>query len=222
MTTDKRITILLVDDHAIVREGYRSLFMKQTEFQVIAEAKDGIQGYEQFKTFKPDVTIMDLSLPGQSGLETISRIKHRCSSAKILVFSMHLNPRFAIQAMRTGALGYVSKCSAPEILIKAIHEVNSGRRTLSPDIAQALALEKTGYHSRALQSLTPREFEILRLLAEAYSKEDIAKTLNISLKTVSNSHYLIKSKLGVSNDIELTHLAIKFDVISLQELSGPA
>lgn len=220
MTAGKTISILLVDDHAIVREGYRSLIKKQPGLKVIAEATDGNQAYQQFKTHSPDVTIMDLSLPGQSGVETIARIKQRSPEAKILVFTMHQNPQFAIQAMRAGALGYITKSSPPEVLLKAIRDVYLGRRTLSPDIAQALALEKIGHETIALGTLTTREFEILRLLAEAKSKEEISKTLNISLKTVSNCHYLIKRKLGVNSDIELTHLAIKMNVIDLLKLSG--
>jgi len=221
MKAGKNISILLVDDHAIVREGYRSLIKKQPGLEVIAEAADGIQAYQQFKTYSPDITIMDLSLPGQSGIETIARIKQRKPEAKILVFTMHQNPQFAIQAMRAGALGYITKSSAPDVLLRAIRDVYLGLRTLSPDIAQALALEKIGHEAIALGTLTTREFEILRLLAEAKSKEEIAKTLNISLKTVSNCHYLIKRKLSVSSDIELTHLAIKMNVVDFLEISGP-
>lgn len=221
MITGKSITILLVDDHAIVREGYQSLIKKQPGLEVIAEATDGNQAYQHFKTYAPDVTIMDLSMPGQSGVETIARIKQRSPEAKTLVFTMHQNPRFAVQAIRAGALGYVTKSSPPDVLLKAIHDVYKGRLTLSPDIAQALALEKTGHETIALETLTSREFEILRLLADANSKEEIAKILNISLKTVSNCHYLIKRKLGVASDIELTHLAIKMNVIDLLEISGP-
>lgn len=220
MMTDKNITILLVDDHAIVREGYRSLIKKQPGLEVVAEAADGNQAYQHFKAYSPDVTIMDLSLPGQSGVETITHIRRRDPNAKILVFTMHQNPGFAVQAIRAGALGYVTKSSPPDVLLRAIDDVFCGRRTLSPDIAQALALEKISYETIALEALTTREFEILRLLAEAKSKEEIAKLLNISIKTVSNCHYLIKSKLGVASDIELTHLAIKMNVVNVAELSG--
>ncbi len=216
------IRILLVDDHAIVREGYRTLLAKQQGLQVVAEAVDGIQAYQRFKECSPDVVITDLSLPGISGLELISRIKQRDANAKILVFSMHQNPGFAVQASRAGALGYVTKSSPPEELLRAIHEVYLGRHTLSADIAQALALERLGADRMALDTLTVREFEILRLLAEARSTADIAKTLNISPKTVGNCHYLIKRKLGVASDIELTRLAIKLNVISLLDLSASA
>jgi len=210
---DGKVTLLLVDDHAIVREGYRALLKKQPGLEVIAEAIDGKQAYQQYKLYSPDVIIMDLSLPGQSGIETIAHIKQRNSAAKILVFTMHQNPRFAALAINAGALGYVTKSSPPEVLLNAIREVYAGRRVLSPDMAQALALEKTGHEKTALESLTTREFEILRLLAEGKAKEEIAQLLNISPKTVSNCHYLIKGKIGVANDIELVHWAIKMQVI---------
>lgn len=215
------ISILLVDDHAIVREGYRSLLAKQPGLQVVAEAGDGAQAYRLFKEFQPDLVITDISLPGSSGLELIARIKQRRADAKILVFSMHQNPGFAGQAMRAGALGYVTKSSPPEELLRAIHEVYAGRHALSADIAQALALEKLGSERIALETLTVREFEILRLLVDGRSNDEIAQTLNISPKTAGNCHYQIKRKLGVASDIELTRLAIKLNVLDLLELSAP-
>jgi two-component system invasion response regulator UvrY len=209
------INILLADDHAIVREGYRALLAKQAGMRVIAEAEDGVQAYQRFKECDPDVVVTDLSLPGISGLELISRIKQRAPEAKILVFSMHLNPSFAVQASHAGALGYVTKSSSPEVLLRAIREVHAGHPVLSPDIAQALALEKLGNDRMALDTLTVREFEILRLLVEARTPEEIAQILNISPKTVCNCHYLIKRKLDVSSDIELTRLAIRLNVVDL-------
>jgi len=222
MKAPASINILLADDHAIVREGYRSLLQKQPGLKVIAEAADGVEAYTLFKSCAPDVVIMDLSLPGPSGLTTIARIKQRNADARILVFSMHQHPSFAVQAMRAGALGYVTKSSAPEVLVRAVYEVYQRRPALSADIAQALALEKLGADRNALETLTAREFEILRLLVEAKTPEVIAQTLNISTKTVLNCHYLIKRKLGVASDIELTRLAIKMNVIDLLELSGAA
>lgn len=220
MTSPACITILLVDDHAIVREGYRSLLAKQPDLKVVAEAVDGIQAYQRFKEYMPDVVIMDLSLPGQGGLEAIARIRQRCADAKVLVFSMHQNPTLARKAARAGALGYVTKSSSPDVLLRAIGEVYAGRHSLSADIAQALALEQLDSERIALNKLTVREFEVLRQLAEARSTEDIARSLNLSPKTVSNCHYLIKRKLGVATDIELTRLAIRMNVISLSELLG--
>lgn len=216
------IRILLVDDHAIVRAGYRVLLAKQTGLQVVAEAADGIQAYQRFKECSPDVIITDLSLPGISGVEVIARIRQRDAKAKILVFSMHQQAGFAVQATRAGALGYVTKSSPPEVLLRAIHDVYAGRPVLSADIAQALALAQLNTGHMPLDALTVREFEILRLLVEPKSIRDIAGILNISVKTVANSHYLIKRKLGVSNDIELTRLALRLNVVSLLDLSNSA
>lgn len=216
------LNIMLVDDHAIVREGYRSLLQKQPLFEVVCEACDGNEAYSLYKQHRPDVVVMDISLPGQSGLKAIERIRQFDASARILVFSMHENPSFALQATRAGALGYITKSSDPEALIRAIKQVAENKHTLSADIAQALAMEKLGQEQSALDQLTVREFEILRLLVDAKSNQAIAEMLNISPKTVSNSHYIIKKKLGVSSDIELTRLAIKMNLVNLLDLVDEA
>jgi len=215
------IRILLVDDHAIVREGYRALLAKQPDMLLVAEAGDAATAYGLFRDVAPDVVVTDWSLPGQSGLELIGRIRQRDARAKILVFSMHQNPAFAWQACRAGALGYIGKNEDPETLLQAIRDVRRGRHVLSGTVAQALAMEKLGGEGWALEALTPREFEILRLLVAARTPAQIAKLLNISVKTVCNSHYLIKRKLGVGSDIELTRLAIKLNVVDLLELTDP-
>jgi DNA-binding NarL/FixJ family response regulator len=208
------IKILLVDDHAIVREGYRALLEKQVNMEIVAEAVNGEEAYIHYKEYSPNLVVMDLSLPGQGGLAAITRIRKYNAKAKILVFSMHQNPAIALKATQAGAQGYVTKSSEPDVLIRAINDVYGGKPFLSGDIAQALALERLGGENAALAELTVREFEILRMLVETRSTDNIARTLNISPKTVSNCHYLIKSKLRVSSDIELTHLAIKMKVIN--------
>lgn len=206
---------MLVDDHAIVREGYRSLLEKQAGMNIVAEATSGEEAYILYKEHDPDLVIMDLSLPGQGGLATISRIRKYNPEAKVLVFSMHQNPAIALKATQAGAKAYITKSSQPDVLIRAIYDVHKGLTVLSPDIAQAIALEQLcGEHS-ALSQLTVREFEIFRMLVETRTTTEIAQTLNISPKTVSNCHYLIKSKLGVNSDIELTHLAVRMNVIDL-------
>lgn len=121
--SEKPIQILLVDDHAIVREGYRALLQKQPNLTVVADARDAAEAYQNYKTFQPDVVIMDISMPGQSGLEAISRIRQYDGQARILVFSMHQNPSFALQAIRAGALGYITKSSDPALLIHGIYQV---------------------------------------------------------------------------------------------------
>lgn len=215
------IKILLVDDHAIVREGYRSLLEKQENMGIISEAASGEEGYRLYKDRKPNLVIMDLSLPGQGGLATISRICKYDPAAIILVFTMHQNPALALalKSTQAGAKGYITKSSQPDVLIRAIYDVHNGLIALSPDIAQKLAFEKMGGEGAALAELTIREFEIFRMLVEGRSTDAIAKTLNISPKTVSNCHYLIKRKLNVNSDIELTHLALRKNIIDLLELS---
>jgi DNA-binding NarL/FixJ family response regulator len=222
MSTASPITILLVDDHAIVREGYRSLLQKQAGLEVIAEACDGNEAYEKYKEHQPEIVITDITMPGQSGLKVIEKIKQYNSQAKLLVFSMHENPSFAIQATRAGAMGYITKSSDPQELIRAIQDVHQNKYTLSADIAQALAIEQVGQERSVLNELTVREFEILRLLLDAKSTSDIADLLNISPKTVSNSHYIIKKKLGVNSDIELTRLGIKMNLVNLLDLISEA
>lgn len=209
------IKVLIVDDHAIVREGYRSLLEKQPRMRVVGEAADGIEAYARFKELAPDVVIMDLSMRGQGGLEAIGRICQRHADAKVLVFTMHENPAFAVQATRAGAKGYVTKSSDSSVLIRAVHDVYEGRLALSPDIAQALARSKLDGQHEVLGGLTVREFEVLRMLVEARPTDEIAKALYISPKTVSNCHYQIKRKLGVATDIELMRLALQLDVAVL-------
>jgi len=222
MNNSQHIKILLVDDHAIVREGYRSLLEKQPNMEIIAEACSGEEAYILYKKYQPNLVIMDLSLPGQGGLASISRIRKYNSKAKILVFSMHQNPALALKSTQAGASGYITKSSQPDVLISAIYDVHNGLTALSPDIAKALAYEQLGSEGSALAELTVREFDILRMLVEARTTGDIAETLNLSPKTVSNCHYLIKRKLGVSNDIELIHLAIKMNVINFDLNSKPS
>jgi DNA-binding NarL/FixJ family response regulator len=202
-------TILLVDDHAIVREGYRSVLHKQPGLQVIAEAAEGAEAYRLFRQTQPDLVIMDLTMSGIGGIEAIRRIRQFDPNARILVFTMHQNAAFAVQAIRAGARGFVTKTSPPEALVRAIFDVFAGRIALSPDIDHELALSRLGHERIATEDLTPREFEVLRLLLGEKTTAEIAATLNISPRTVANHHSLIKSKLGVSSDIELVRLALR-------------
>src|SRR5579872_2441399 len=157
-------TIMLVDDHAVVREGYRSVLQKQPGLRVIAEASDGAEAYRLYKEVQPDVVVMDLAMPGVGGIEAIRRIRQWDRNARILVFTMHQNPGFAVQAIRAGARGYVTKTSPPETLVRAVMDVLAGKIAISPDIDHELALSRISGESSAADVLTPREFEVLRLL----------------------------------------------------------
>jgi DNA-binding NarL/FixJ family response regulator len=202
-------TILLVDDHAVVREGYRAVLQKQPGLRVVAEASDGAEAYRQFKATRPDLVIMDLAMPGVSGIEGIRHIRQWDRDARILVFTMHQNAAFALQAIRAGARGYVTKMSPPETLLRAVSEVLNGRIALSPDIDHELALNRLAEEVKAADILSAREFEVLSLLLAERKTEEIAELLHLSPKTVANLHSLIKSKLGVASDIELVRLALR-------------
>jgi two-component system, NarL family, invasion response regulator UvrY len=201
--------IMLVDDHAIVREGYRAVLQKQPMLRIVAEASDGAEAYRLFKETRPDLVIMDLTMPGVGGIEAIRHIRQLDPAARILVFTMHQNAAFAVQAIRAGARGYVTKTSSPEALLKAVSDVLDGRLALSPDIDHELALSRLAEETVAADVLTPREFEVLRMLLAERTTEEIAETLHISPKTVANLRYLIKTKLGVASDIELVRLALR-------------
>ncbi|MGO9390083.1 response regulator [Rhodoblastus sp.] len=200
-------TIMLVDDHVIVREGFRSLLQKQPRLKIVAEAADGAEAYRLFKETRPDLVIMDLTMPGFGGIEAIKRIRQWDPAARILVFTMHQNAAYAVQAIRAGAKGYVTKSSPPDALVRAAFDVLLGRIALSADIDHELALSRVTDTPAATDVLTPREFEILRMLLAERSTDDIADILHVSPKTVANTRYLIKAKLGVGSDIELVLVA---------------
>ena len=212
-------SILLVDDHAVVREGYRSVLQKQPGLCVVAEATDGAEAYRLFKAHTPDLVIMDLSLPGIGGIEAIRRIRQWDKHARILVFTMHQNAAFAVQAIRAGAMGYVTKTSPPEVLVKAVMEVLAGKIAISPDIDHELALNHLSTEANAADILTAREFEVLRMLLAERSTDEIAAALHISPKTVANLHSLIKDKLGVGTDIELVRLALRQGILTQADVN---
>jgi DNA-binding NarL/FixJ family response regulator len=207
------IRIMLVDDHAIVRAGFRRLLEQRSDFRVVAEAADAERAYALYVEHEPDVVVMDLSMPGVSGLDTIRRIIGRQADARILVFSMHEDASVAERAIQLGARGYVTKSNAPEVLAAAVAEVVAGRLALSPDMAKLIAMLRLNGEDNPLKALTAREFEIFRLLVTGRPAIEIAKLLNLSTKTVANYHTLIKQKLNISSDVELVLLAQRQDVI---------
>jgi DNA-binding NarL/FixJ family response regulator len=207
-------TIMLVDDHAVVREGYRTVLQKQPGLRVVAEASDGADAYRLYKDVKPDLVIMDLSMSGIGGIEAIRRIRQWDRGARILVFTMHQNAGFAVQAIRAGARGYVTKTSPPDALVRAVMDVLAGRIAVSPDIDHELALSKLGGETMAADVLSAREFEVMQLLLAERTTDEIADALHISPKTVANLHSVIKDKLGVGSDIELVRLALRQGILT--------
>jgi DNA-binding NarL/FixJ family response regulator len=208
------VTVLLVDDHAVVRAGFRRLLEQTPGIRVVTEAASGDEAYRVFGDCQPDVAVMDLSMPGMGGLEAIRRIVGRFPGARILVFSMHETAAFAQQAMRAGACGYVTKASAPEVLVEAVRAIAAGRTYLSPDMAQKLALESVAGERDPLSVLTPREFEIFRLLAAGHTAEQIAEALYVSAKTVANHATQVKQKLGITSAVDLHRVALRYGLVA--------
>jgi DNA-binding NarL/FixJ family response regulator len=209
----KKTTIVLVDDHAVVRAGVRRLLEQEPLFEVIGEAESGERAYQIFGELKPDVMVMDLSMPGMGGLESIRRILMRYEKAKILVLSMHEDLSFANQALKLGAKGYLTKNTLADDLVKSIETVTQGDVFLSDEIAKKMAMQSISGNQDPVHELSAREFEIFRLLAEGLDIDAIASTLNISSKTVSNYQTMIKQKLDINTPIELIRYAIKVGVI---------
>jgi DNA-binding NarL/FixJ family response regulator len=201
------IRVMLVDDHAVVREGYRRLLELQGDMQVVAEAGDGVQALQAWRAQPVDVVVVDLALPGLGGLELIQRLRQRDAACRVLAFSMHRDPVWAAQALRAGALGYVTKSSPPQELIQGVRQVSQGRRLISADIAGEVAALLLQPQPPAAHGLSPREFEVMRALVAGRSPQEIAQSLALSVKTVHNLHYQVKAKLGTSSDFELARLA---------------
>jgi len=209
----KKITIVLVDDHTVVRAGVRRLLEQEALFDVIGEAESGEKAYHMFGELKPDVMVMDLSMPGMGGLEAIRRILMRHERARILVLTMHEDLSFANQALKLGAKGYLIKNTLGDDLVKSIQTVSRGEVFLSDEIAKKMAMQSISGEQDPIHELSAREFEIFRLLAEGLEIEAIATTLNISSKTVSNYQTMIKQKLNINTPVELIRYAIKAGVI---------
>jgi two-component system, NarL family, invasion response regulator UvrY len=207
------IKLMLVDDHAIVRSGFRRLLEQEPHLHVVAETDSGERAYALYVKEMPDVVVMDLSMPGMSGFETIRRIVARDPAARILVFSMHEDAMRAERAIQLGARGYVTKSSAPEVLARAIVEVAAGKLFLSADVAQSIAQSKLAGEDNPLKVLTAREFEIFRLLVAGRGAAEIARILNLSAKTVANNRTLINQKLRASGDVELVLLALRHNLV---------
>ncbi|MCH8845669.1 MAG: response regulator transcription factor [Proteobacteria bacterium] len=208
-----KIRVLLVDDHAVVRAGYQMLLQNTDDIEVVSEADSGELACKHYVDSEPDVVVMDLSMPGMGGLEAIRRIVARDSDARILVFSMHESTVFVEQALQAGARGYITKSSAPEVLIEAIRELAAGRSHIDSEIAQQLAFKKTKGEDTPFSDLSTREFEIFCLLAEGLNTSEISKRLSLSYKTVANYSTQIKSKLEVSTVAEIARIAIRYKII---------
>ena len=204
-----KINIVLVDDHSVVRMGFKMLIENESDMAVICEAETGEEGIAAFKEHKPSVVIMDITMPGMGGLDAIERIIAFDKKAKILVLSAHEDSVHPKRSLSAGALGYLTKRSAAEELIKAIRAVNSGIKYLEPNIAQQMAITQLSGENNPVEILSDREFEVFISLAKGKSTNEIADTMCLSPRTVGTHLYNIKQKLNANNSAEIALIAIR-------------
>ena len=209
-----RITVLLVDDHAVVREGYRRLLEVSGGITVVGEAENAAEAYQMFCSLMPNVVVMDIALPGVSGIEALRRILAHEPKARVLMFSMYEDAIFVRRALDAGAAGYLTKAAAPRVLVEAVGSIAAGRRFLSPDVAQMLAFRPAGAEHATRDVLSAREFEVLKLLAEGCSLKEIAQQLGLNPKTVSNHQSSIKQKLGAETATQLLRAAMRLGLVT--------
>jgi DNA-binding NarL/FixJ family response regulator len=226
MVVEKK-TILIVDDHPLFREGIKSLIMSHAEFEVVGEAENGKQGIQKAKKLKPDLVIMDLSLPDQSGIDVTRRIRSMLSETHIMILSMHSNIEYIAKAFQAGASGYVVKESAAERLVECLRTIAKGDYFLDASLSHKVVKNLIKADKKeakitdfSYKTLTPREQQIMGLIAEGLSTKDIADQLFISPKTVENHRSNIMNKLDLHNTMELVRYAAKLGIIDVDLWKG--
>ncbi|MBP6096033.1 MAG: response regulator transcription factor [Methyloversatilis sp.] len=207
------IKVMLVDDHAVVRMGFKLLLAACEDIEVVGEADSGETAYVRYAELKPDVVVMDLSMPGMGGIEAVRRLTARDKGVRILALSAHEDTAHPKRVLKAGATGYLSKRGAPEALIEAVRAVASGRMYLDAEIAQKLAMQDVTGAQNPVEALSEREFEVFIHLARGQSVNQIAETLHLSTSTVGTHLYNVKQKLGASNQAELTLIALRNGLI---------
>jgi two-component system invasion response regulator UvrY len=212
------LRVVLVDDHAVVREGYRRLLERSNDIAVVAEAANGDDAYRLICEHQPDVAVLDISLPGLGGIEVTRRVITRLPQQKILIFSMHEDTVFSSRALQAGARGYVTKSAAPEALIEAVRLVAAGKLYISQEMAQELAIQMIPGREKPIDALSAREFEVFRLLVAGHTLQEISEIMHLSYKTVANYQSSIRQKLDVSNTAQVVRIALNHGMIA----SAPA
>lgn len=211
----KPIQVLLADDHALVRAGIRALLERIDRVEVVGEAGDGLQALELIKQLAPDIVLLDLTMPGLSGFEVLKETSEKFPDVNMIVLSVHDSEEYAYHALRSGAVGYLPKSAASTELEVAIERVARGEKYLSPSIAPEASLELSRGGPEAIADLTPRQVEVLTLISEGSSTKDIARTLNISIKTVETHRSQLMERLNIHDVAGLTRYAIKKRLVSI-------
>ena len=207
------INIMLVDDHAVVRMGFKMLLESASDVKVVAEAENGEQAIKLYMEHQPDVVVMDITMPGIGGMEAIERIMAKDNTARILVLSAHEDSVHPKRVLNAGALGYLTKRSAPEELIKAIRTISQRKRYLEANIAQQMAIQQLSGEANPVDVLSAREFEVFMALAKGKTTNEIADTLCLSPRTVGTHLYNIKQKLDANNSAEIALIAMRSGLI---------
>lgn len=202
------LKVLVVDDHPVVISGCQFMFSADSTIKLIS-ARDEASGYRSFMDQRPDVTVLDINLPDLSGFELLRKIRREDSSARIIVFSMNDDPSFVLRAIELGASGYVSKTDDPELLLTAVRAVAGGETFITPQLSKAVTFSMASARAHPSSHLSPRELEILRLLAKGKKLMEVADALQVSYKTIANSTSLMKQKLGARSHSDLIRLAVE-------------
>ena len=207
--------VMLVDDHAVVRMGFKLLLQDCDDIEVVAEAASGEAACQLVESALPDVVVMDIAMAGMGGIEAIKRLLAKNPKLRILALSAHEDTSHPKRALQAGALGYLSKRSAPEVLIDAIRTIAKGHRYLDAQIAQRIAVQGIRGDQGPMEKLSAREFEVFVQLARGQSVAQISDVLKLSGSTVGTHLYNIKQKLGISNQAEMTLLAVRHGLIDV-------
>jgi len=214
------IKIMLVDDHRLVRAGLKRVLLEMPDMEVVGEASTGEEALELVRTVPVDVVLLDINMPGIGGLETTRRFKQRLPDVKIIVVSMHLEEPYPSRLLGAGASGYLSKDSAADEVVAAIRRVNGGAHYVAADVASNLAASLVkGRPDSPFEQLSQRETQVMLMVTKGHSTQDISDSLHLSPKTVSTYRYRLFEKLGVSNDVELTRLAMRYGLLDENEES---
>ena len=209
----KPIRVLIADDHAIVRQGLRQILSDTPDLTVAGEAENGVQAVQMVRNGEWDVVLMDVSMPDRNGIDALKLIKKEFPRLPVLILSMYPEEQYAIRALKAGASGYLTKQSAPELLVTAIRQVASGKKYVSPSLAEELA-NAIGEDSERLphEKLSDREYQTLCMIASGKTPAEIAEALNLSVKTVSVYRARLLEKMNLRNNAELTHYGLKHDL----------
>ena len=211
---NRTINVMLVDDHAVVRMGFRLLLEGSSDIKVVGEAESGEEACRKYPELKPDVVVMDISMPGIGGIEAVDRILAREPAARILVLSAHEDAMHARRVLKAGAAGYLTKRSAAEALMQAIRQVQQGKTFLEPEIAQQLAMQQLNGERNPVDMLSEKEFKVFLALAKGQSVAEIAAIMSLSPRTIGTHLYNIKQKLEASNSAELAIIAIRAGLLN--------